>query len=121
MQALWWVIGIAVATGVAVAILGRGFEVLLGVAGPAVVAGASWVIMMRTWAREPAALLPLMLRAFAAKVLLFAGYVAVVAGLFDVRVTPFAISFTVTFLAAYTAEAYGLWRMMAPVFKTERR
>lgn len=117
MQALWWVIGVAVATGGAVAALGWGYEVLLGVAGPAVVAGASWLVMMRTWARDPVSLLPLMLRAFAAKALAFVGYVALVAGVFDVRLTPFVISFTVAFLATYLAEAYGLWRMMAPVLK----
>ncbi len=117
MRALWWVIGVAVATGVAVAMLGRGYEVLLGVAGPAVVAGASWVLMARTWARDPVALLPLLLRAFAVKALVFIGYVALVAGVFDVRLTPFAISFTVAFLATYLAEAYGLRRMMARVFK----
>ena len=117
MHALWWVIGVAVATGVAVAMLGRGYEVLLGVAGPAVVAGASWVLMTRTWARDPVALLPLLLRAFAVKALIFIGYAALVAGVFDVRLTPFAISFTVAFLATYLAEAYGLWRMMAPVLK----
>ena len=97
--------------------LGRGYEVLLGVAGPAVVAGASWALMTRTWTRDPAALLPLLLRAFAVKALIFIGYVALVAGVFDVRLTPFVLSFTVAFLATYLAEAYGLWRMMAPVLK----
>lgn len=117
MRVLWWVIGVAVAAGVAMALLGHGSEVLLGVAGPAVVAGASWVIMMRTWAKDPVALLPFLLRAFAVKALLFIAYVALIAGVFDVRLTPFAISFTVAFLATYLAEAYGLWRMMAPVLK----
>jgi hypothetical protein len=117
VQALWWVIGVALATGVAVAMLGRGNEVLLGVAGPSVVAGVSWILMMRAWAREPVSLLPLMLRAFAAKALVFVGYVSVVAGVLDVRLTPFALSFTAAFVATYTAEAFGLWRLMAPVLK----
>jgi hypothetical protein len=117
MQALWWVIGIALTTGVAVAVSGRGYEVLLGVAGPSVVAAVSWWFMARAWARDPVSLLPLMLRAFVAKVVVFVGFVVLVAGVLNVRLTPFVISFTVAFVATYAAEARGLWRMMAPVFK----
>jgi hypothetical protein len=117
MRVLWWVNGVALATGVAVAVLGRGTDVLLGVLGPVAVAGVSWVLMVRAWTRNPASLLPLLLRAFAVKALVFIGYVGLLAGVFEVRLAPFAASFTVAFVATYAAEAYGLSRLMAPVLK----
>ena len=66
MNALWWVIGVAAVAGVWVS--GSRYEysgaVVLGIAGPAIAAGVSWMMTTRTWAREHAALLALMFRAF---------------------------------------------------------
>jgi hypothetical protein len=123
MNALWWVIGIAVAAGVGVVGTGYGdaAAVALGIAGPVIAAGASWTMTTRTWARDQAALLPWMLRAFAAKVVFFVGYVAVMLGMFDTRQWPFVASLTVTFLATHLAEAYCLRRLMAPVLAPGQR
>lgn len=113
MNALWWVIGLAVAAGVGVFGAGYGHReaVALGIAGPVMVAGASWTLTSRTWARDPVAVLPLMLRAFAVKALFFVAYVVVMLGVFDQRLRPFVISFTSTFLATHLAEAYCLRRL----------
>ena len=96
MNGFWWAVG-------------------LGIAGPAIAGVVSWSLTTRTWAREPAALLPFMLRAFAVKVLFFVTYVVVVLAVFDAGLRPFVVSFTVTFLAAHLAEAYCLRHLMAPV------
>ncbi len=124
MNLLWWVIGAALAVGLGALWFGygRGGEaVFLGVLGPVAVAGASWTMTTRTWAREPAALLPWMLRVFAAKAVCVVGYVVVMLKGVDVRPTPFVASLTVTFLATHLAEAYCLRRLMAPVLGTGAR
>jgi hypothetical protein len=117
MNLLWLVIGVAAVAGLVAA--GSSFEyrnaVVLGIAGPAVAAGASWFMTTRTWAREHSALLPWMLRAFWVKALFFVAYVGVVLGVFGAGLRPFVLSFTVTFLATHLAEAFELRRLMAPV------
>ena len=117
MNALWWVMGVAVAAGVWVWASQYEYsgEVVLGIAGPVVAAGTSWTMTTRTWAREHSALLPLMLRAFWVKALFFVAYVVVVMAGFGVALRPFVLSFTATFLAAHLAEAFELRRLMAPV------
>lgn len=123
MNALWWVLGVAVTVGVGVSVFVNGPEggaVLLGVAGPVAASGASWTLTTRTWARDKAALLPWMLRAFAAKVLFFVAYVVVMLKVVGARPVPFILSLTVTFFATHLAEAYCLRRLMAPVLMERR-
>ncbi len=121
MNVLWWVSGVALSVGLGALWFGygRGGEaVFLGVAGPVAVAGASWTMTTRIWSRDHVALLPWMLRAFAAKTVFFVGYVVVMLRGFDARPMPFVVSLTVTFLATHLAEAYCLRRLMAPVLGT---
>ena len=119
MNTLWWVIALAIAAGVGASILGpdEGYvrAVWLGIAGPAVMAGASWTLTTRTWARDKAALLPLMLRAFAVKAMVVVAYVVVMVKVADARPMPFFLSFIGTYLATHLAEAYCLRRLMATV------
>jgi len=123
MNALWWVMVVTVAVGVGV--FGAGYDhrgaVVVGMAGPLLVSAVSWTMTTRTWAREQAAVLPLMLRAFAVKALFFVAYVAVMLAVFEVRLRPFVLSLTVTFLATHLAEAYCLRQLMAPVLGFSRR
>ena len=91
------------------------WAVVLGIAGPVIAAVVSWRMTKRTWGRDPAALLPLMLRAFWVKALFFVAYVVVVLTMSGARLRPFVLSFTVTFLATHLAEAFELRRLMAPV------
>jgi hypothetical protein len=117
MNALWWVIAIAIAAGVGASIVGPDEgtirAVWLGIAGPVVMAGASWTVTTRTWARDKAALLPVMLRAFAVKVMCVVAYVVMMLKVADARPTPFLLSFIGTYLATHLAEAYCLRRLMA--------
>ena len=117
MNALWCVIILAVAAGVGASV--AGFDpggvraVWLGIAGPAVMAAASWTMTSRTWARDKAALLPLMLRAFAVKVMFVVAYVVGMLKVVEVRPEPFVLSFILTFMATHFAEAYCLRRLTA--------
>ncbi|HQX80935.1 MAG TPA: hypothetical protein PKW63_04215 [Vicinamibacterales bacterium] len=117
MNALWWVIGTAIAAGVGASVVGLGEgavrAVWLGIAGPVVMAGTSWTITTRTWAREKAALLPVMLRAFAVKVMCVVAYVVLMVKVVDARPLPFLLSFIGAYLATHLAEAYCLRRLMA--------
>ena len=111
MNALWCVIAIAILAGVGASVAGLD-SVWLGIAGPVVMAGASWTLTSRTWAREKAALLPLMLRAFAVKVVFVVTYVVVMLKVFDARPVPFVLSLILTFMTTHLAEAYCLRRLM---------
>ena len=117
MNALWWVIAIAISAGVGVSMFGPGEgavrAVWLGIAGPVVMAGTSWTLTARTWAADKAALLPMMLRAFAVKAMCVVAYVVVMVKVVEARPMPFVLSFTVTYLATHLAEAYCLRRLMA--------
>jgi hypothetical protein len=117
MNVLWWVIAVAISAGVGASISGSGDDavraVWLGIAGPVVMAAASWTLTTRTWARDKAALLPLMLRAFAVKVMCVVAYVIVMVKVADARPMPFLLSFIATYLATHLAEAYCLRRLMA--------
>jgi hypothetical protein len=117
MNALWWVIAIVISAGVGASVVGSGEgavrAVWLGIAGPVVMAGASWTLTTRTWARDKAALLPLMLRAFAVKVMCVVAYVVVMVKVVDARPMPFLLTFIGTYLATHLAEAYCLRRLLA--------
>lgn len=117
MNALWSVIALAIAAGFGALAAGWEAEVLravwLGIAGPVVMAAASWTVTTRTWAREKAALLPVMLRAFAVKVLCVVAYVVLMVKVVEARPLPFFLSFIATYLATHLAEAHCLRRLMA--------
>jgi hypothetical protein len=117
MNALWWTIAIAISAGVAAT--AAGFEggvvraVWLGIIGPVLVASASWTMTTRTWARDKAALLPWMIRAFAVKAMFVVAYVVMMLKVMDARPMPFVLSFIGAYLATHLAEAYCLRRLMA--------
>ena len=85
----------------------------LGLLGPGLVAGSSWVLMARTYRRDPARLTSFMLAAFAGKMVFFAAYVTLAVAVFAVRPVPFIASFTGSFVALYVAEAIALRRLLA--------
>jgi hypothetical protein len=88
-------------------------DVLLGMAAPAVVVGATWTLMRRTYRRNPAALTRLMLQAFAGKMLFFGGYVALVLSALPVRPMPFIAAFTGSFVVLYALQALWLRHLLA--------
>jgi hypothetical protein len=88
-------------------------SILLGIAGPVIVVCLSWVLMARTYRRDPTKLTSLMMLAFAAKMVFFAGYVALALKVLEVRPVPFVASFVVSFVGLYLVEALSLRRMIA--------
>jgi hypothetical protein len=88
-------------------------SILLGIVGPLIVVSVSWVLMARTFRRDPSRLTSLMMLAFAAKMVFFAAYVAIALQLVAVRPVPFVASFVVSFIALYFVEAVSLRRLLA--------
>jgi hypothetical protein len=86
--------------------------VVLGIVGPLVVAGGSWIVAERTWRREPQRLTAVMAAAFAGKMVFFAAYVAFMLSVLSLRTVPFVASFTASFIAFHLAEALALRRLL---------
>jgi hypothetical protein len=99
----------------AIAIAGRetGGGVVLGMVAPLAAAGVSWVLIERTFKRDPQQLTALMIGAFVAKMLFFGAYVALMLALVGVRPVPFVVSFTGYFIALYLTEALLMRRLFA--------
>jgi hypothetical protein len=88
-------------------------EVLFGMLGPLAMASGSWVLVERTYARNPQTLTSLMIAAFAFKVVFFGAYVVVMLELLLLRPLPFGASFVSYFVGLYLIEALYLRRLPA--------
>jgi hypothetical protein len=86
-------------------------ELLWGMAGPLASAALSWVIAERTWRQRPQALTSMMITAFAAKLLFFGVYVAVLIRMAGLQPAPFIASFTAYFVGLLFVEALHLRRL----------
>jgi hypothetical protein len=89
--------------------------VWLGMLGPLAAALCSIAVMERTVREHPERLMAVMIGAFAAKVLFFGGYIALVVKAIEVQTVPFAISFTGYFVALHIVEAWRLRRLVATI------
>src|SRR5262245_61876976 len=108
MKAAGWMIAGSVASAVvAIAIARHGFgqaierDIALGLVAPLAAASVSWVVTERTWRRDPARLTGVMVTAFAAKIVFFGAYVAVMLKVVGLHPVPFVASFTSYFIALY--------------------
>lgn len=88
-----------------------GPAVFLGMLGPLVAVGSSWIAIERTYRDNPARLTGVMVKAFAAKMLLFGAYVAAMLVVVRVDPVPFVLSFTAYFLVLYAVQATLLQRL----------
>lgn len=114
MKLAWWMIGGCIASWLAVAAViepRTGIEVLLGMLGPLAMASGTWVLVERTYRQNPLRVTPVMVTAFAGKMVFFAAYVALMLTVLPLRPVPFVASFTVYFVALYLVEALGLRRL----------
>jgi hypothetical protein len=93
-------------------------EVLFGMIAPLAGAVATWVLVARTYARRPERLTPLMVAAFAGKLVFFGAYVTVMLGVLSLRPLPFVISFTSYFIALHLFEAFCLQRLFDGAART---
>jgi len=86
-------------------------ELLLGMVGPLAAVVVSWVIAERIWRASPERLTAVMIAAFAAKMVFFGAYVAVMLKVLAFRPVPFVASFTGHFIGLYGMEALYLHRL----------
>jgi hypothetical protein len=100
-----------VATAVTGPVMGR--EVLAGMLGPLLVAVVTWEMADKTFRQNPERLTARMITAFAAKLVFFGAYVAVMLLALALRPIPFVVSFTAYFIALHLAEALYLRRLFA--------
>jgi hypothetical protein len=116
MRAAGWMIaasGVSALTAGAIAGRRTIAEVLLGMLAPLAAAGVSWVLIERTYRRNPEGLTPLMIGAFGVKILFFGAYTAVMLEVVGLRPVPFVASFTTYFIALYLTEALLMRRLFA--------
>jgi hypothetical protein len=112
-------ISMTVASGVCclavVAITGRqhGSAALLGAAGPLFGALGTWVAVERAHRRGPERTSGVMIKLFAAKMLLFGAYVAAVVVLLPEWTTVFVVSFTSQYILLHIMEAVFFRRLFS--------
>jgi hypothetical protein len=80
---------------------------------PLVVSVVTSLMVERTYRRNPRQVTPLMMAAFAGKMVFFGTYVAIALKMFSVRPAPFVISFTSCFIALHLTEALCLRRLFS--------
>jgi len=114
--AIWMVAASVGAWLVATRLLGIDAEreIVLGMAGPLVAAVVTWVLVERTYtSRQPERLTPLMMQAFAVKMVFFGVYVVVMLTALSLRQIPFVVSFTSYFIGLHVTEALCMQRLFA--------
>ncbi|MBN2242501.1 MAG: hypothetical protein JW793_07410 [Acidobacteria bacterium] len=116
MKLVWWMLSGAILTTLILTIpLKPDFrlELWIGMAGPLFSAVVSWMAMHRQYGRSPEGMTALMIKAFAAKMIFFAGYIAVFVISGRLEPIPFVVSFVCYFLALHGVEAFGLRRLQS--------
>jgi hypothetical protein len=111
----WMVIGSLASAWLIASAVGRevGREVVLGMLAPLAAAGVSWVLTERTYKRSPERLTGMITAGFAAKMVFFGTYVAVMLKVVGLHPVPFVVSFTGYFIALYLIEALLMRRLFA--------
>ena len=86
-------------------------EVLVGMAGPVVVAVGFILMLERASRRTPEVLTRLLVRAFVTKMVVFGLYVVLATTVMSLDVVAFFVSFTLYFVALYLVEAFYVYRL----------
>jgi len=86
-------------------------EVLVGMAGPVVVAIGSIMTMDRVSRRNPEGLTRLLIRSFVSKMVVFGLYVALATVLMSLDVVVFVVSFTMYFVLLYLVETFYVYQL----------
>jgi hypothetical protein len=116
MRPVAWMVGLGLISWLGIAgLFGRqtGLAALAGLLAPLVVASGTWILMERTYRRNPEGLTRLILKAFVGKMIFFGAYVAVVLSALPIRPIPFIVSFTAYFICLHVMEAICLRRLLA--------
>ena len=86
-------------------------EVLVGMAGPVVVAVGSILLMKRASRRTPEGLTRVLIRGFVTKMVVFGLYIVLATVVMALDVVAFFLSFTLYFVALYLVEAFYVYRL----------
>ena len=116
MKPLAWMVGASVGSWLAIAAwsgVSGSREVLFGMLAPLAGAAATWVLVARTFPSRPESVTPLMVVAFAGKLVFFGVYVTIMLRVLALRPLPFVASFTTYFIALHLFEALCLQRLFA--------
>ena len=114
MKLFWWMLSGSVLSAAILTVLldaNIRLEIWLGMLGPLVSALVSWLFMKRQYFRNPIGMTSLLIKAFAAKMVFFAGYVTVLLSIGLVQPIPFVVSFMAYFICLHAIEAAGLHRL----------
>lgn len=87
-------------------------ELLFGMLGPLVGVSGSWVMVERTFRRDPQALTRAMITGFAFKLVFFGAYVIVMLRGLSLSAVPFVVSFVSYFAGLYVMEALYLRQLL---------
>jgi hypothetical protein len=116
MKLFWWMLSVSILSSLVLSsVVGAGvrMEIWCGMAGPLASALVSWIAIERRRLRRPAELTGLMIRSFAAKMVFFAVYVAVLLKVGSMQPNPFVVSFIGYFVLLHGMEAFGLHRIQS--------
>jgi hypothetical protein len=114
MKLVWWMLSGSILAALILTIPVKPEsrpELWIGMAAPLLSAIVSWMAMCRQYARRPEGMTALMIKAFGAKMIFFAGYITVLVSMGWVEPIPFVVSFVCYFLVLHGVEAFGLRRL----------
>ncbi len=118
-----WLAAASIGSAAAVSLLTRAPDraaIVLGMAAPLVATTSSWLVIAHAYRLSPARVMPVMLRAWAAKAAFFVAYVVLALKGLEVAATPFVASFTAYFIALYAAQALLLQRLFSRAWRGAR-
>jgi hypothetical protein len=118
MKLVWWMFSVSILSALLLSfVVGSEAraELWCGMAGPLASAIVSWAVIERRRLKRPEALTGLMIKSFAAKMIFFAIYVAVLLKAGSMQPNPFVISFIGYFVLLHGMEAFGLYRIQSSV------
>jgi hypothetical protein len=116
VKAVFWMVVASAGSVLVVAALVNAaarLPLVMGMAAPLAAATISWVLAERTYRQHPERLTRVMVSGFAAKMVFFGTYVAVMIKELHLEVVPFVASFTGYFIGLYLIEAVLLRRLVA--------
>ncbi len=113
-QVMWMAAGCVGSWLVAVALVDRTTELLLGMLGPLVAAAGTWLVVERTQRQDPAQVTRVMMSAFGLKMLFFGLYVVGVSRVPGIDLPTFGVAFFVYFVVLYIVQALLLRGLTAP-------
>jgi hypothetical protein len=114
MTPVVWMIALSVISWAAVSVIAPvpvNPEALFGMAGPLASAVATWVVTERVHRSNPERVTGVLIAGFAAKLVFFGVYLALMLRVVGLRPIPFAVGFTGYLIGLYMIEALFLKRL----------